>query len=87
MKRIKTFMDSSGKHRWQFWISSDIVGASTQGYADRGDRDDNLCEVMGGEISWVEHTDNVVLVRTGVSDEGDLEVETIPITREEDADD
>lgn len=52
--RIDLFVDEDGKHRWRFWRSSDIVGASSQGYADRGDRDDNLCEVMGGTLLVLE---------------------------------
>lgn len=49
--RIDLFVDEDGKHRWRYWRSSDVVGASSQGYADRGDRDDNLCEVMGGQLA------------------------------------
>lgn len=70
MKRIKLSRDDAGKYRWTLWISSDIVGASTQGYASKADRDANLEEVMGG-ILQLFGPKQLVLVRPcqGASDE------------------
>lgn len=48
--RIEVYTDKAGKHRWRKWINSDIVAASTQGYADVGDRDGNLAKTLNGEL-------------------------------------
>jgi len=61
--RIELYKDGRGKHRWRLWRSSDKVGQSSQGYADPGDRDDNLCEVLGGQLRYDQISDTLVLER------------------------
>lgn len=83
--RIELYKDGRGKHRWRFWRSSDKVGQSSQGYVNAGDRDDNLCEVLGGQLRW-EHApdeDRLVLERHRIAPTGQI-YERIPVTEIDD---
>lgn len=63
--RIDCFRDRAGKHRWRYWISSDIVASSSQGYAEPADRDDNLCKVMTGMLRYDPDVGLVLVRATG----------------------
>ena len=63
MKRITFFQDAKGKYRWRLWSSSDIIAASSQGYADAGDAWDNLAEVLHGTVAITEVSGQLLLLR------------------------
>jgi hypothetical protein len=82
--RIELYKDGRGKHRWRFWRSSDKVGQASQGYAERGDRDDNLCEVLGGQLRTGDLTGQLVLERHAITEHG-MVFERIPVGTDDDA--
>ncbi len=53
-----------GDYRWRIWESSDVIGASTEGYKDRRDMIHNLLHVTGGRLKRVR--DKLVLERRNV---------------------
>ncbi len=43
--RLEFYLDTNQKHRWRIYMSSDIVAASTQGYATKQLCIDNLKKI------------------------------------------
>ena len=57
--RLNIYEDANKKWRWQVFMSSDEVGASTQGYANKSECIDNLKKIAN-HILELERTGKLV---------------------------
>lgn len=57
--RLDIYQDANKKWRWRIFMSSDEVGASTQGYVNKSECIDNLKKIAS-HVSELERTGKLV---------------------------